>query len=201
MKKKVFYNASQAYNYLVSSIIRLEKVPIFVVTVEAKGKDYALLVRNLGSDKQQTVLYSDERLNLNTVSLGFCNLKRFYNQVYYTYRLPARSWSIGLSATTFGVYNLYGSSQTGADLLTSAALARTIMNDYPLIEQAAKQLKKTRFEKECIAFSRNFALNQRMEVIYGLINLPIGEFNGQAFSLKDEYAYLYDLLMSEVDNA
>jgi len=208
MKKKVFYDAGQAYNYLINSILRLDRNPIYIMSVEAKGKDYNLFIRDLLTDTRKVILYSDDQLNLNPVPLGFCNVRRFYNQAYYTFRLPARTWSIGLNHTNFGVSSPFGSAENksalkekSTDLFASPSLVRTIMNDYPSIEQAAKTLKETRFEKECIAFSRNFALSRRMEVIYGLASLPIGEFNGRAFNLKDEYAYLHEMLLNEVNDA
>ena len=218
MRNKNFFDAHQAQRYLNDSIIRLANDPIYIAGIEPTRSrtDYKLFYypipfpTDAGSNRlaHKIIPLKDKNINLNPVPLGFINAPYLYTAdayvTLYAYRMPIRTWSIGLTRQNLMIVPTPDTTIREDDrmvdnaLMQSQALKDTIQGVYPSAQQAIRTMRDNKNIRG-IAFSRNFAINQRNELFFKWNTQSVGIIRDDlSFRLFDDNKYLVQSLTEDV---
>jgi len=100
-----------------------------------------------------------EELDITPVKLGYLNYNR---NAHYIFRLPMRrDWKQGLRNTTMSTVK-----GKNIERIPGRYLAKLIEGSYPKLNKVLEHLCSEKSKVSTMAFSRNFAVNKYMELLY-----------------------------------
>jgi hypothetical protein len=194
MKNRDFDSLKRATAYLVGTVIRLGKTPIYIQQVtEGRNKktSYVLKYNEVGAKEVHTVNLGHPKINMNPVKLGWlsCRPGSIYNSAYLS-RKPNRTWHVGFCLNNMQIGQAYDNGyliacsnyKTSAFLMWSKELRDTILGKYPSFEEAKTYAAK---EKERFwPFSREWAIFGE-KVFYKYITHPVGKLENGTVVLNE----------------
>lgn len=172
MGRVQYDNSNDVSSRLSGTVIRYRERPIYIESVEG----YELFCRDILADKNFSCdVNKDLNLDFRSPALGYVNTGR---GCFYYSRIPTRGYKQGLEPR--GTSMLYSTGENrGARDLTSKAVARCIVGDYPSFKDALEAAKKGRY----LAFDRNYCVGPSREKV-GEIHLYGPSFEVMGSFLK-----------------
>jgi len=143
----LFETLDDANRRLASTVIRFDGKPVYVLRIR-ESCDIEMF--DMLSQKNIVGHYTKQEklIDIHPVTLGYVNIG---GCAIYTWRMPSRRSKQGLHQESLHMHK-----NIGADVLASLALAKTIINNFPTIEDCVDLLTTKAVEE--IAFHRKFAL-------------------------------------------
>ncbi|AJT60761.1 hypothetical protein [Citrobacter phage CVT22] len=143
----MYYESEADVNLrLKGSLVRKENVPMYVQ--EANSKD-EVRVHNVHTGRKEDCLIAD--LDLTPVPLGYCVSD---GDVLYVSRKPTRKYKQGLTTENSVAWDVMLQRHVKIPM-ADKGLCRTIMNDYPSVEEAFQECRKG---KAIVPFHRSWAV-------------------------------------------
>lgn len=134
------------------TICRYDDFPYYV-RYQARGTLHLYSLQSNGKKLALEVNPHDERLDISTVPLGFCQASE--NVVTYLSRRPNRLYKQGISSDSLSM-RWIGSQKVNFTYICGA-FENMVMDKYPDLNDTLKVLRKSEVEKE-VAISRDTAL-------------------------------------------
>lgn len=179
-----------ALNRLVGTMVRYREELVSVTNVLFNGNDKPLQVYSEGVRSGQQYNAEIGEYDLTPVPLGFINLVRRKN-VNFLSRIPIREdWRQGLRQNN-------ARTLWGLNVWDDEAIARTVENDFPTIEQLRGDLKG---EEQLGAWHRDFALDGQNNIYYRTEG-KIGQFIGDSreYLLDGPFIWVEESLKEALD--
>jgi hypothetical protein len=202
---KKWYNIDQITRYLVSSVVRYDGYPVYVTSIDfAYDEAYKISFTDLLTGEGDVKVSTSPRWNFDPVPLGFVNMSNFGQQDYAltAMRKPLRAWKTGVSTKTLVVESVsydIPHPRMAKGYLTSRALARCVIGDYPSYEKATAKLAPRRGNEtvSMIAFSRRFAVDTNSKLYHHLHFGPVGTWKDD-IDLDENYKFLHETLAEDM---
>lgn len=171
--------------------------PVLVISVGSDGGKKVAQIKDLkDGDIKRIVIDSDDTLTPPDSRLGFVNLNGL---VVYAKRTPVRRYMMGINDSNLKVQKLvdyfrYERGEIHQLSTSSMEFYRTLMGEYPSLEQALEQVKT--FGGAC-AFDRQFAVCENRYLYYK--NLKVGRvlrgaIDARGFEFVPEKEYLKSVI-------
>jgi hypothetical protein len=202
---KKWYNIDQITRYLVSSVVRYDGYPVFVTAIQfGDGEWYNIHFTDLLTNEKNMKRSTSPDWNFDPVPLGFVNMSKFGQQelAFVAMRKPLRAWKTGVSTKTLVVESVsyhIPHPRMVKSYLTSRALARCVIGDYPSYEKATAKLapRRGRETVSMIAFSRRFAVDTDSKLYHHLHYGPVGTWKDD-IDLDENYKFLHETLAEDM---
>lgn len=147
-------NLVYARTRLIGTIVTRKGKAINIIDIT---EDFTVVFATLSTGVQSSCPW--EELDITPVKLGYLNYNR---NVHYIFRLPMRrDWKQGLRNSTISTVK-----GKNIERIPSRYLAKLIEGSYPKFNKVVEHLSSEKSRVEAMAFSRNFAVNKSMELIY-----------------------------------
>lgn len=201
MRNKEFFDLRHAQQQLDNSVVTCGGKPVYIKLVDT-GKFGNMIAYyfdiNTGRNGEEPL--NSLKWDFEPVSLGFsAYTEDKVEPTRYIYRVPYRMWKLGLASGNIAhrdahQFSYHNYRYNDDELLGSQILAKTILGDYPDLNEANKLSDK----HECpIAFSRSFCVEHGW-LFYKWLGCPVGEITLRKPKLYEEFNYLSQVLNEAV---
>lgn len=200
MKKKEFFDGSQAASYLGRTLVLHNDRPMWIHDIyRPDGQDklhaYCVPIGTKEERKETSIPLDDPGWDFTPPSLGLLSIDESVMEMgtVYVSRVPSRMWKIGLTPANMTYETpdvLRKMKWTKGSIISSAALANTIKNIFPTIDKAVWLADKG---KSIAAFSRNFAVSEG-KLFFNSMGVPVGSVNKDKPELFDNFFFLREQL-------
>ena len=205
MKHKEFYDEHHARSYLIGSIIRLGKQPIFIRELQAAeeqriNKKFRVIYSRVGEHNNSILFLPNSNINMIPVPLGMMSTEE---GTWYVQRQPTRGWKIGLNPENISYQIISGRPVKNIGLrreqpdvsFNSQELNNCILGNHPSYNDALQLVMKG--NKHSQAFSRQFAIN-RGGLVFKSIDDTVGVCERNKPILFDHFQYLQEVLEEDL---
>lgn len=173
------------------SLIRYKDKPFFVTEPGRNGRNCFLRGIFTLTGEEDVIQLPNKDLDIRPVPLGYMNLVA---QTLYVMRKPQRRYKQGFSSQAFTTSGPGRINFMIRECIYSKSLAKTVVGDYPDMEQALDHTKK---KKGSCAFHRRFAFYFDRDL--GIVQLhyrgvPVGMYMSGEVMLSEPHQFLAEEL-------